>query len=85
MPRALIFTGACLAVVAAFEVSRRTVRATLLNEAQITAQSRVQTLESILPVQRAVAGTLADDGLARAALVGGATDLAQRPAARSSI
>lgn len=78
MPRALIFTGACLAVVAAFEVSRRTVRATLLNEAQITAQSRVQTLESILAVQRAVAGTLADDGLARAALVSGDKDLAEQ-------
>ncbi|RRH69888.1 sensor histidine kinase [Falsigemmobacter faecalis] len=77
IPRVLMLAGACLAVTAAFEVSRRTVRAALLNEAQIIAQSRVQTLESILAVQRAVAGTLADDGLARAALVSGDSGLAE--------
>lgn len=56
------------ALTLAFEISRRTVERRLTNEAQITALSRVLTLESILSVQRAVAVTLADDGLARRAL-----------------
>lgn len=55
-------------VALAFEATRQGVQRRLLDEAQVTAQSRVQTLESILAVQRAVAGTLADDGLARRAL-----------------
>lgn len=77
LPQILALVLALVLVGAAFEVSRRTVARSLVTEAQIIAQSRVQTLESILAVQRAVAGTLADDGLARRALREGGARLAE--------